>query len=242
MIIGRGGGTALPPIPASMIMSGPAGATAPWGDDGGMDRGGLIRTLRAEGIGDERLLAAMADVPRPEFVSTDCRGRAWGNHPLPIGFGQTISQPLVVAIMIELAAVGPGDRVLDVGTGSGYQAAVLAQLGCAVSGVEVIPQLAQSAGMTLRRLGYDVDIVVGDGHLGRPDRAPFDAIIVAAAADEIPQRLVDQLRAPADSHRGGRLVVPVSGGGSGQTLVVVERTADGVVQHRHDRVRFVPFV
>lgn len=202
----------------------------------------MIRTLRAEGIGDERLLAAMADVPRPEFVSSDCRGRAWGNHPLPIGFGQTISQPLVVAIMIELAAVGPGDHVLDVGTGSGYQAAVLAQLGCAVSGVEVIPQLAQSANMTLRRLGYDVDIVVGDGHLGRPDRAPFDAIIVAAAADEVPQRLVEQLRAPGARSRGGRLVVPVSGDGSGQTLVVVERTTDGVVQHHHDRVRFVPFV
>lgn len=212
-------------------------------DDGGVDRDGLIRRLQAEGIDDERLLAAMADVPRPEFVSADCRGRAWGDHPLPIGFGQTISQPLVVALMIELARVQPGDQVLDVGTGSGYQAAVLAQLGCDVSGIEVIPELAHLAAGTLQRLGYDVDLVVGDGHAGRADRAPFDAIIVAAAADEVPQPLIDQLRPAGEEHRGGRLVVPVSGGRlGGQTLVVVERTIDGVTTSRHDRVRFVPFV
>ena len=209
-----------------------------------MDRDSLIRTLRAEGIRDEPVLAAMAAVPRAEFVSLQFADRAWDNHPLPIGFGQTISQPLVVALMIEFAGVAPGDHVLDVGTGSGYQAAVLAEIGCVVSGIEVVPELAAAAAQTLARLGYDVDVLTGDGHQGRPDLAPFDAIIVAAAADEVPQRLVEQLRRPTDRRRGGRLVVPVAegGGGSGQTLIVVERTADGVSRRVRDRVRFVPFV
>ena len=146
--------------------------------------------------------------------------------------------------MIEFAGVAPGDHVLDVGTGSGYQAAVLAEIGCVVSGIEVVPELAAAAAQTLARLGYDVDVLTGDGHQGRPDLAPFDAIIVAAAADEVPQRLVEQLRRPTDRRRGGRLVVPVAegGGGSGQTLIVVERTADGVSRRVRDRVRFVPFV
>ena len=214
------------------------------GDDGGVDRDSLIRTLRAEGIRDEPVLAAMAAVPRAEFVSLRFADRAWDNHPLPIGFGQTISQPLVVALMIEFAGVAPGDHVLDVGTGSGYQAAVLAEIGCVVSGIEVVPELAAAAAQALARLGYDVDVLTGDGHQGRPDLAPFDAIIVAAAADEVPQRLVEQLRRPTDRRRGGRLVVPVAedGGGSGQTLIVVERTADGVSRRVRDRVRFVPFV
>ena len=209
-----------------------------------MNREQLLAALRYDGITDERVLQAIRAVPRDEFVASEHKPAAWENHPLPIGSGQTISQPLIVAYMTELIDVRPGDHVLDVGTGCGYQAAVLAQLGCHVSGIELVPELAAGARSTLARLGYAVDVVTGDGYLGRPDTAPFDAILVAAAAPDVPPVLLEQLRRPGPDHRGGRLVVPIdhAGGAAGQQLVLMERTEDGYRRQVLDRVRFVPLV
>ena len=198
----------------------------------------LIEELR-EAIGDERVLDAIRAVPRDAFVPRGLRGRAWENVALPIGEGQTISQPLVVARMAELLRVEPGDRVLDVGTGSGYHAAVLARLAAHVWTIERHRALSEQAAAALRRAGVEnVATLVGDGSRGLPDEAPFDAINVAAAAwPEIPPALERQL-APA-----GRLVAPV--GASGQQLVLVERSAgeDGeLTRATLDPVRFVPLI
>lgn len=207
-----------------------------------MDRQELLAVLRRDGIRDDHVLDALAAVPRDEFVGPEHRAAAWENHPLPIGWGQTISQPLIVAYMTELMDVRPGDKILDVGTGCGYQAAVLAQLGGDVTGIELLPELATRAQATLDRLGYDVTVAVGDGWAGLPEVAPFDAIAVAAAAESVPVPLMEQLRPPDSEHRGGRLVVPVSGPDGGQRLVLVERTAGGWRQSELDRVRFVPLI
>ncbi|HEX5828598.1 MAG TPA: protein-L-isoaspartate(D-aspartate) O-methyltransferase [Candidatus Limnocylindrales bacterium] len=174
--------------------------------------------LRARDIRDERVLAAMEAVPREAFVPAEERRAAYLDGPLPIGAGQTISQPYIVARMTELLRVGPGDRVLDIGTGSGYQAAVLAELGCAVTSVEREASLAAGARRRLEALGYTdrVDVRVGDGTLGVPEGAPWDGIVVAAAAPSVPDPLREQLG------EGRRLVVPV-GPRDHQQLIVVER-------------------
>jgi protein-L-isoaspartate(D-aspartate) O-methyltransferase len=198
----------------------------------------LIGELRGA-IGDERVLDAIRAVPRDAFLPRGLRSRAWDNVALPIGQGQTISQPLVVARMTELLRLQPEDRVLDVGTGSGYHAAVLAQLAAHVWTVERHRALSEQAAVALRRAGVEnVTPFVGDGSLGLPHEAPFDAINVAAAAwPEIPPPLERQLGP------GGRLVAPV--GATGQQLVLVERGVDedgGLTRTKLDPVRFVPLV
>ncbi len=176
----------------------------------------------------------MRRVPRHELVDPAQRSLAYSDQPLPIGHGQTISQPYIVALMTQLARPKPGCMALDVGTGSGYQAAVLAELGANVYSIEIVPALAQQAQERLRRLGYGrVEIRCGDGYRGWPDHAPFDVIIVAAAPDHVPRPLIDQL-AP-----GGHLVIPV--GDYYQSLIVVEKQADGSVRQRSvAAVAFVP--
>jgi protein-L-isoaspartate(D-aspartate) O-methyltransferase len=165
----------------------------------------------------------MGSVPRHLFVSEGSRNEAYDDHPLPIGHEQTISQPYIVALMTQLAQPKPGHRALDVGTGSGYQAAVLSLLCKEVYGIEIVPPLAEAARTRLAELGYaNVTVRSGDGYRGWPEHAPFDVIIVAAAPDHVPQALVDQL-AP-----GGRLVIPV--GGYTQHLTVIERQADGSIR------------
>jgi protein-L-isoaspartate(D-aspartate) O-methyltransferase len=195
----------------------------------------LMHTLRRH-VADERVLAAMAEVPRQRFVPPDLQDDAWENIPLPIGAGQTISQPLVVARMCELLELTGGETVLDVGTGSGYHAAVLARLVRHVYSIEVHESLSQLAAESLRGAGVtNVTLVVGDGCLGLPAHAPYEAINVAAAAGgAIPAALADQL-AP-----GGRLVAPVEAGE--QRLVVARDTPTGVTLTELERVRFVPLV
>jgi protein-L-isoaspartate(D-aspartate) O-methyltransferase len=201
------------------------------------DRAQMVeRQLRRRGIADERVLAAMARVPRELFVRADDRGSAYADSALAIGLDQTISQPYMVArICVELRLAG-GERVLDVGAGSGYQAAVLAELGADVVAVELIPELAALARENLAAAGYDaVEVREGDGGLGAPDRAPFDAIAVAAAAADVPPALYDQL-AP-----GGRLVLPV-GDRTEQFLLCVEKTGAGRRVRSLVPCRFVPLV
>ena len=194
------------------------------------------RQLLRRGIKDERVLAAMGRVPRELFVRADDRERAYEDAPLSIGHGQTISQPYMVALICEVAAVREGDRVLDIGTGSGYQAAVLAELGAEVHTVERIPELAEQARADLNAAGYEqVDVEVGDGSLGLPEAEPYDAITVAAAAPDFPDALYEQLTAR------GRLVVPV-GGPEGQRLQVVVRSPEGPAVARSVPCRFVPLV
>src|SRR5436309_2723118 len=205
-------------------------------DDRSRARGRMVaRQLRARGIEDEQVLRALGQVPRELFVPKAER-RAYADAALPIGHGQTTSQPYMVARICEATAVRPGQRVLDVGTGSGYQAAVLAELGAEVVTIERIPELAEQARDNLVRAGYEnVQVVVGDGTLGVPERAPFDAIGVAAAAPRLPQRLYDQLRP------GGRLVVPV-GGPRAQRLEVIVRSPEGPAVVHSVPCRFVPLV
>lgn len=196
----------------------------------------LLRALRRY-VADERVLAAIAEVPRDRFVPAERRDEAWENIPLPIGSGQTISQPLVVARMCELLRLRGGETVLDVGTGSGYHAAVLARLVRRVLSIEVHEALSHQAAVNLEAAGAagSVTLVVGDGSRGLPAEAPFDAINVAAAAeDAVPEALLEQLVA------GGRLVAPVAG--AEQHLVVARAEPAGVVLERFERVRFVPLV
>lgn len=191
--------------------------------------------IASRGVRDERVLEAMRKVPRDEFVPTRLRDLAFEDSPLPIGHDQTISQPYIVALMTEAAHVKPGTRVLEVGTGSGYQAAVLAELGGEVYTIEIVEPLARSAEERLRRLGYGrVKVRAGDGYGGWPEHAPFDAIVVTAAPPKIPPALEAQL-AP-----GGRLVIPV--GHWSQDLMVIERdrTTGKLSRKTIEAVRFVP--
>jgi protein-L-isoaspartate(D-aspartate) O-methyltransferase len=183
-------------------------------------------------VRDRQVLAAMLAVPRHEFVPAARRALAYADHPLPIGHAQTISQPYIVAFMTEHLGVRPGDKVLEIGTGSGYQAAVLAALGARVFSIEIVEPLGRQADELLRRLGYEVAVRIGDGYRGWPDEAPFDAIIVTAAPDHVPQPLIDQLAV------GGRMIVPVGRGS--QDLVLLTRTATGVERRVVLPVRFVP--
>jgi protein-L-isoaspartate(D-aspartate) O-methyltransferase len=192
--------------------------------------------LRGRDIADERVLAAMERVPRELFVPPELRRRAHEDAALPIGSGQTISQPYMVARIVEELGLDGDEKVLDVGTGSGYQAAVLAQLADKVHSIERIPELAEQAGRNFEAAGVDnVDVHVGDGSRGLPQKAPFDAIAVAAAAPEFPQALYEQLKT------GGRLVVPV-GRRQGQRLEVIVRSPEGPAVLRSVACRFVPLV
>jgi protein-L-isoaspartate(D-aspartate) O-methyltransferase len=194
------------------------------------------RQLRRRGISDERVLAAMARVPRELFIPERLRAYAYDDGALPIGHRQTISQPFVVATICSLLRLAGEERVLDVGTGSGYQAAVLAELATEVVTIERISALAEEARARLVKAGYaNVEVRVGDGSLGVPERAPYDGIAVAAAAPTVPPALYEQLV------EGGRLVVP-RGSRWGQELVLVERTADGPVERSTIPVRFVPLL
>jgi protein-L-isoaspartate(D-aspartate) O-methyltransferase len=192
--------------------------------------------LRRRGIVDERVLAAMGRVPRELFVPDPVAHLAYEDGALPIGFGQTISQPYIVATICSLLGLSGSERVLDVGSGSGYQAAVLAELAAEVVSIERVPELAERAREALQRAEYEnVEVRVGDGSLGVPERAPYDGIAVAAAAPVIPPALYEQLA------EGGRLVLP-RGGRWGQELVLVERTPAGPVERRSVSCRFVPLV
>jgi len=194
--------------------------------------------VAARGVMDPRVLDAMRAVPRHEFVPLSLRDDAYVDSPLPIGHGQTISQPYIVALMTELARPSPADRVLEVGTGSGYQAAVISRLVSRVFTVELVDPLAQSASAVLRRLGYaNVTVRSGDGYLGWPEEAPFDIILVTAAPEEVPAALVAQLKP------GGRLIVPVGRVWDVQDLQLIEKDAGGKVKARSViPVRFVPMV
>lgn len=200
-------------------------------------RAHMIETqLRARGIVDQRVLAAMSLVPRERFVPEALRDHAYEDGALPIGHGQTISQPFVVATICQLLALEGDERVLDVGTGSGYQAAVLAALAAEVVTIERIPELAAAARLALAETGCEnVEVHVGDGSLGVPERAPFDGIAVAAAAPGLPPTLYRQLSAK------GRAVVP-RGTRWGQELVLVERTSRGARERTSIPVRFVPLI
>ena len=200
------------------------------------ERDRMVRTqIAARGIEDPDVLAALRAVPRHRFMPERWRPYAYEDRPLPIGHEQTISQPFIVAYMTELLRLRPDDVVLEVGTGSGYQAAVLAEIVDRVYSIELIPDLARTAARRLQRLGYDgVTVRQGDGYLGWPKYAPFDAIIVTAAPGHIPPPLIDQLA------EGGRLVIPVGRTASTQTLMLVEKKDGEVTRRRLAPVRFVP--
>lgn len=185
---------------------------------------------------DQRVLEALREVERHRFVPESQQSGAYANHPLPIGHGQTISQPYIVALMTDLVDPQPGDMVLEVGTGSGYQAAVLAQLVDKVYSIEIIEPLAEQARERLQRLGYDnVETRLGDGYFGWEEQAPFDAIVVTAAASHVPPPLIGQLKP------GGRMVIPVGGRFAVQYLLLVEKTEAGeTITRQVTAVRFVP--
>jgi protein-L-isoaspartate(D-aspartate) O-methyltransferase len=196
----------------------------------------LVDSYVVARVTDTRVIAAMRAVPRHSFLPTRWRGSAYSDQPLPIGHGQTISQPSLVAMMTELLRLDEGDRVLEIGTGSGYQAAILGELTPEVYSVEIIPELAGIARVVLDRLGYrDVRIDRRDGYFGWEEHAPYDAIIVTAAADHLPPPLVDQL-----DPDGGRMVVPIGPVGDVQVLWLVTRQGDEVAMERVVDVRFVP--
>ena len=196
------------------------------------------RQLRSRGITDERILQAFLEVPREAFVAPGYGREAYGDHPLPIEAGQTISQPYIVALMIEAAAIQPGRRVLEVGAGSGYAAAVISRIAARVVAIERQPELVGVARERLRRLGYNnVEIVEGDGTKGWPDGAPYDAILAAASGSHVPRPLIEQL-AP-----GGSLVMPIGSPGWVQNLVRIRKAEDGSLQQSDlGEVRFVPLI
>ena len=197
------------------------------------ERDGMVRDqIEARGVKDPLVLQAMRSVPRHEFVPAAQQARAYQDRPLPIGHRQTISQPYIVAFMTEVLQVGPGTRVLEIGTGSGYQAAVLAATGAQVWSIEIVEALGKQAAATLARLEIPVKTRIGDGYRGWPDAAPFERIIVTAAPDHVPQPLLDQLAV------GGRMVIPV--GNDVQDLVVIERVS--AQEYRRSHVLSVLFV
>jgi protein-L-isoaspartate(D-aspartate) O-methyltransferase len=222
------------PNPAALLSASAGAAAAPAGGESEAARRLMVeRQIEARGLTDERVLEAMRKVPRHEFVPPNLRASAYEDRPLPIGHNQTISQPYIVAVMTDLAEVDAESRVLEVGTGSGYQAAVLAELVAEVYTIEIVEPLAKEAERTLDRLGYrNVHVRHGDGYQGWPAAAPFDAILVTAAAPTVPPALLEQLSV------GGRLVIPV--GDRAQRLEVHTRTSSGVSVDRSFPVRFVP--
>lgn len=196
----------------------------------------ISRTIEARGVADPEVLGAMRAVPRHAFVPAEYIGDAYADHPLPIGYGQTISQPYIVAWMTELLDLQPGDKVLEIGTGSGYQAAVLAQLGDVdVYSIEIIPELAESAAARLQSLGYTgVHLLQGDGYYGWAEHAPFDAILVTAAPDHLPSPLVAQLA------EGGRIVIPIGPPGGYQSLWKFVNEGGELTAYDLGGVAFVP--
>lgn len=190
--------------------------------------------IRRRGVTSGNVLAAMREVPRHQFVPEHLRSLAYADRPLPIGQGQTISQPFIVAYMTDALGVSRAHDVLEIGTGSGYQAAVLSRLARTVYTIEIVPELARRAAATLKTLGYtNVQVREGDGYAGWPERGPFARIMVTAAPERVPQPLIDQLAA------GGRMVIPI--GGQEQWLTTIEKTSQGIVQRRTIPVAFVPF-
>jgi len=202
------------------------------------ERAAMVDLIVRLGVKDAATLAAMRAVPRHQFVPAEFRDQAYDDHPVPIGLGQTISQPYIVAYMTEVARARAGLKVLEVGTGSGYQAAVLGQVGCRVFTIEIFQVHADSARARLARLGFTaVTVRHGDGHFGWPEEAPFDAILVTAAAGYIPPALVEQLKP------GGRMIIPVGSPGGVQNLILVEKRPDGKVSTRSLLpVAFVPLL
>jgi len=192
--------------------------------------------IRQRGISDSRVLSAMTKVPRHRFVPDEQLDHAYADHPLPIGHGQTISQPYIVALMTEFLSLQPGEKVLEIGTGSGYQAAILAELTDQVYTVEIIEPLGQRAAATLKELGYNIYTKIDDGYYGWLEYAPFDAIIVTCAPDHVPQPLREQLR------DGGRLVIPIGPPGYYQTLWLIEKKGDQFLSTNLGGVIFVPLL
>ena len=221
------------PLVAALALS--CGAPPPT-PSGGPDRAReamVAEQIEQRGVRDARTLAAMRRVPRHLFVPPPLQAEAYADHPLPIGHDQTISQPYIVAFMTEALGLRGGETVLEVGTGSGYQAAVLAEIAARVYTIEIVAPLAEEARERLKRLGYrNVEVRAGDGYAGWPEKAPFDAVMVTAAAPHIPEPLKQQLK------DGGRLVIPV--GDESQELVVLTRTGTAYVEDRVLPVRFVP--
>jgi protein-L-isoaspartate(D-aspartate) O-methyltransferase len=221
----------------SLLCAPEASAAGAATEDHATERAEMVsRQIAQRDVSDERVLAAMGKVPRHEFVPDSEKHSAYRDTPLPIGEGQTISQPYIVALMTELARPASNHRVLEVGTGSGYQAAVLAELVDHVYSIEIESTLAQRAGEVLQKLGYDnITIRTGDGYVGWTEHAPFDVIVITAAPDHVPQPLIEQLKP------GGRMVVPVGPISATQQLRVLEKKADGKVTSTVVApVRFVP--
>jgi protein-L-isoaspartate(D-aspartate) O-methyltransferase len=222
-------------IVVAAAMSPVCAAQAP--QDAGARRNAMVEEqIRDRGVTDPRVLEAMRKVPRERFVPPEIAFRAYDDGPLPIGLGQTISQPYIVAYMTEALGVTAAHTVLEIGTGSGYQAAVLGELAKQVYTIEIVPELGARATATLKALGYgNVTVRVGDGYAGWPERAPFDRVLVTAAPERIPPPLIDQLAV------GGRLVAPVGSQGDTQWITILEKTPQGVVEKRTIPVQFVPF-
>jgi protein-L-isoaspartate(D-aspartate) O-methyltransferase len=195
----------------------------------------VTRQIEGRGITEAKVLTAMRNVRRHEFVPDNYRDQAYADHPLPIGYGQTISQPYIVALMTDVLQVDPGDKILEIGTGSGYQAAILADMGAQVYTIEIIPELAMEATKRFERVGYqNIQAQNADGYFGWEEYAPFDAIIVTAAPDHLPQPLANQLT------EAGLLVIPIGPVGAVQTLWLFEKLGDELQATNLGAVRFVP--
>ena len=220
---------------ASLILAACSDAKPPATGDLTAQRHTMVdQQIAARGVSDPATLEAMRTVPRHEFLPLRLRNEAYMDYPLPIGHGQTISQPYIVAFMTEAIRPQPGEKILEIGAGSGYQAAILAQMGADVYTVEIVEPLAEMARQTLERLGYkNAQVRHGDGYRGWPEHAPFDAIIVTCAPDKIPPDLVAQLK------DGGRMIIPV-GGGMNQELVLLRKQGDQIEKQSVLPVRFVP--
>lgn len=196
----------------------------------------VSQQIEARGVSDPLVLQAMRSVPRHKFIPPELVEQAYADHPVPIGYGQTISQPYIVALMTEKLNIRPGDKVLEIGTGSGYQAAVLAEITDQVYSVEIIPQLAERASKTLQQTGYTtVKVLNADGYFGWEKYAPYEAIVVTAAPDHVPRPLIQQLK------DGGRLVIPIGPPGGYQTLWQITKHGDKLQTQNLGGVRFVPF-
>ncbi len=230
-VTGPGGAAASPAAATS-----PSAAAAPTPDRYLLARLAMVsEQIQQRDVTDPQVLEVMRRVPRHRFVPSQYLDAAYEDHPLPIGYGQTISQPYIVALMSESLRVGPGARVLEIGTGSGYQAAVLAELGAEVYTMEIVPELAVQAADRLREEGCaTVSVLNADGYFGWPEHAPYDAIIVTAAPDHLPQPLANQLK------EGGRLVIPIGPAGSYQTLWLFEKQAGELHATNLGGVLFVP--
>jgi len=219
-------------VPALLVLLSAAGSDS--GDPYAEMRWGMVEDqIISRGIRDSAVINAMLRIPRHEFVPGKFRESAYNDSPIPIGRGQTISQPYIVALMSEILRPAPGRKILEVGTGSGYQTAILAETGAEVYTIEIIPEIAERTRLLLEKLGYaDINFRIGDGYSGWEENAPYDGIIVTAAPGNVPEALVSQLK------EGGRMVIPV--GGEEQELLLIEKSEKGVAYRKVTSVRFVP--